>query len=83
MPWSQPLSSPIELKDGRLSITLGDAANLFGGFSESMIAHGWMSYAIELPMDAAEGGSAGTIEKATVQVKGHCFGRGCCDAREL
>ena len=76
MPWSDPLSSPIPLEDGRVLITLRDAANLFGSFSKSMLAHGWTSYAVELLIEAAEDGSGGAIEKATRQVQRALFREG-------
>jgi hypothetical protein len=76
MPWSDALSSPIILKDGRVLMTLRDAANLFGSFSESVLAHGWNHYAVELLIEAAEDGSEGAIEKATRQVQRALFREG-------
>jgi hypothetical protein len=70
------LSSPIILKDGRVSVTLRDAANLFSSFSEAILAHGWTSYAVELLMKAAEEGSGRAIENATRQVQRALFREG-------
>jgi hypothetical protein len=76
MAWSDALSSPAPLKDGRVLMTLRDAANLFASFSESILAHGWVSHAVDLLIEAAEDGSAGAIEKATRQVQRALFREG-------
>jgi hypothetical protein len=76
MPWSQFLTSPIILRDGRVLVTLRDAANLFGSFSDAIVAHGWVSHAVELLIEAAEDGTAPVIYKATVQVQRALFREG-------
>jgi hypothetical protein len=76
MPWSSPLTSPIILRDGRVLVTLRDAANLFTGLSESILAQDWSSHAIELLMKAAEEGSPLAIENATRQVQRALFREG-------
>jgi hypothetical protein len=74
VPWSEPLSTPIPLGDGRVLVTLRDAANLFAGFSEVIIAHSWVSHAVELLLEAAE--DDGAINAATVQVQRALFREG-------
>jgi hypothetical protein len=76
MPWSQFLTSPIVLRDGRVLVTLRDAANLFTGLSESHLAQDWSSHAIDLLMKAAEDGSPGATENATRQVQRALFREG-------
>jgi hypothetical protein len=76
MPWAQSPSSTIELKDGRVLITLRNAANLFGGFSDSIIVHGRVSYALVLLIEAAEDRRASAIEAATVQLQRALFRAG-------
>jgi hypothetical protein len=61
MPWSDPLSKPITLKDGRVLVTLRDAGKLFAGFSESVQSHKWVEYAVELLLLAAENSDARTV----------------------
>ncbi len=76
MPWSAPLASPIALKDGRVLVTLRDAAGLFMGMSEAVQAHPWVNYAAELLLEAAEDGSPRVIEAATRQVHRALFREG-------
>jgi hypothetical protein len=74
--WSSPLTSPIVLKDGRVLVTLHDAANLFMDMSQDRQAHDWTNYAIELLIKAAESGSEASIENATRQVQRALFREG-------
>ncbi len=74
---SDPLASPIALKDGRVLVTRRDAAGLFQNFSETMLAHGWNSHAVELLIEAADNGTAAAIEAATHQVQRALFREGC------
>ncbi len=76
MPWSDPLSKPITLKDGRVLVTLRDAGKLFAGFSESVQAHKWVEYAVELLLLAAENSDARTVKAATRQVERALFREG-------
>ncbi|QAY96732.1 hypothetical protein CWB41_14145 [Methylovirgula ligni] len=69
MPWSDPLSAPITLHDGRVLKTLNDAAQLFLRLSETIQRHDWNQYAAELLIDAAKSGKAGDIRAATMQVQ--------------
>ncbi len=55
------LRAELELRDGHVLVTLHDAANLFGSFSEAIVAHGWVSHAIKLLIEAAEDGSRPAI----------------------
>lgn len=41
MPWSDPLTFPIILRDGRVLNTLRDAADLFLGFSQMTLEQDW------------------------------------------
>jgi hypothetical protein len=74
--WSQFLASPITLRDGRVLVTLHDAAGLFERFSEAMLAHGWNSYAVAMLIEAAETGNSALVEAATVQVQRALFREG-------
>jgi hypothetical protein len=76
IPWSDPLTSPIALRDGRELVTLRDAAEFFVGFGAGQQAHDWNSYAVELLMKAAETGDAGAIVSATDQVQRALFREG-------
>jgi hypothetical protein len=64
------------LKDGRVLVTLRDAADVFMSFSRDRQAREWSSYAIKLLIRGAEDGSAGAIEKATRQVQRALFREG-------
>jgi len=76
VPWSDPLTSPIALKDGRVLVMLRDAAGLFRNFREAMLAHGWNSHAVELLIEAVDKGNAAAIEAATRQVQRALFREG-------
>lgn len=69
MPWATPLTKPISLKDGRVLRTLGDAAELFLNFSETIHAHPWVEHAADLLMKAAESKDKRQIRAATTQVQ--------------
>lgn len=69
MPWSDPLTFPITLRDGRELRTLRQAADVFLGLSETIQRHDWNQAAAELLIKAAKSGRAGEIEDATWQVQ--------------
>ncbi|MEI9917125.1 MAG: hypothetical protein WDN29_16480 [Methylovirgula sp.] len=69
MPWSDSLTFPITLRDGRALNTLRDAADLFLGFSQMALEQDWNGYAVELLIAAVKSGRAGDIEDATWQVQ--------------
>lgn len=69
MPWTDFLTDPITLKDGRVLQTLADAARLITGLSEARQAHAWVLYAAELLLKAADAGDVASIKEATRQVE--------------
>lgn len=69
MSWSDPLASPITLRDGRVLRTLKDAGELLICFSEDIQAHAWVQYAAQLLVAAAKSGRPVGIEQATLQVQ--------------
>jgi hypothetical protein len=69
MPWSLPLTSPITLRDGRVLVTLGDAAELLTNLHETIQGRAWTQSAAELLMKAAEADTDETIEAATMQMQ--------------
>jgi hypothetical protein len=83
MAWSLRVTDPITLRDGRVLVTLLDAANLFMDMSKDRQAHDWTSYAVELLMKAAESGSQASIESATRQVRRAVQGGDGVEARSL
>jgi hypothetical protein len=69
MPWSAPLTDPIMLRDGRVLMTLGEAAELLTGLHENLQRRAWNQSAAELLMKAAGAGTASAIEAATMQMQ--------------
>ncbi len=69
MPWSDPLTSPILLRDHRELRTLREAADLLLGLSEARRDHAWVKYAAELLLAAAVTGGIEAIKDATAQME--------------
>jgi hypothetical protein len=67
MPWSDPLKTPLTLKDGRKLLTLKDAANVLLGLPESQQHWPTWLHAATLLKGAAEGEKA-AIDQIDIQL---------------
>jgi hypothetical protein len=70
MHWSDPLTDPITLRDGRVLVTLRDAAELLTNFHEMIQGRAWNQSAAELLMTAAEAGKTKRSNPQQCKCKG-------------
>lgn len=67
--WSEPLSSPIVLKDKRTLLNLCDACDLPLALNDRSKQAPWVEHAASLLMRAAQTGAIEDIEEATAQMR--------------